>query len=56
MTIWNNLRPFDIIYGGLVKFVVIWYIFPIWVCLDQEKFGNRAVHGCAIEKQFLLLL
>jgi hypothetical protein len=40
MTIWNNLRPFDIIYGRLVKFVVIWYIFPILVCLDQEKSGN----------------
>jgi hypothetical protein len=31
-------------YGSLVLFVVIWYIFPILVCLDQEKSGNRASH------------
>jgi hypothetical protein len=24
----------------LVYFVVIWYIFPVLVCLDQEKAGN----------------
>jgi hypothetical protein len=29
MTIWNILLPFGIIYGLLVKFVIIWYIFPI---------------------------
>jgi hypothetical protein len=27
--------------GGLVEFVVIWYIFHILVCLDQEKSGNH---------------
>jgi hypothetical protein len=27
MDIWSNLRPFDIFYGPLVYFVVIWYIF-----------------------------
>jgi hypothetical protein len=42
MTIWNNLPPFGIFYGRLVLFVVIWYIFPILVCLDQEKSGNHA--------------
>jgi hypothetical protein len=26
MTIWNILRPFGIIYGLLVQFVVIWYV------------------------------
>jgi hypothetical protein len=36
ITIWNILRPFGIIYGRLVKFVVIWYSFPNLVCLDQE--------------------
>jgi hypothetical protein len=40
MTIWNILRPFDIIYGRFVWLVVIWYIFPKMVCLDQEKSGN----------------
>jgi hypothetical protein len=28
-------------YGGLVEFVVIWYIFYILVCLGQEKSGNH---------------
>jgi hypothetical protein len=28
MDIWFILRPFDIFYGHLVYFVVIWYIFP----------------------------
>jgi hypothetical protein len=32
ITIWN-------IYN-VVLFVVIWYIFPVWVCRDQEKSGN----------------
>jgi hypothetical protein len=27
-------------YGRLVKIVVIWYIFPYLVCLEQEKSGN----------------
>jgi hypothetical protein len=40
MTIWNILSPFGIIVGRLVKFVADWYIFPILVCLDQEKSGN----------------
>jgi hypothetical protein len=40
ITIWNILRPFGIIYGRLVQLAVIWYIFPIFVCLDQEKSGN----------------
>jgi hypothetical protein len=41
MIIWNVLWPFDIMCGGLVEFVVIWYIFHILVCLDQEKSGNH---------------
>jgi hypothetical protein len=40
MIIWNILWPFGIMYGSLVQFVVIWYIFPILVCLDQAKSGN----------------
>jgi hypothetical protein len=39
-TIWNNLPPFGIFYGRLVLFVVIWYIFLVLVCLDQEKSCN----------------
>jgi hypothetical protein len=37
MNIWNILWPFGIIFGRLVKFVAISYIFPILVCLAQEK-------------------
>jgi hypothetical protein len=40
MTIWNILHPFGIMYGLWEWFVVIWYIFYILVCLDQEKSGN----------------
>jgi hypothetical protein len=40
MTSRNILRPFGIIYGRLVKFAVILYIFPVLVCLDQENSGN----------------
>jgi hypothetical protein len=40
MTIRNILWPFGIIFGRLVKFVAIGYIFSILVCLDQEKSGN----------------
>jgi hypothetical protein len=42
MTIWNILWPFGLIYGRLVLFVVICYIFPNLVCLDQDKSGNPA--------------
>jgi hypothetical protein len=45
MTIWNILRPFGIIYGHLVLFVVIWYIFLVLVCLDPEKSGNPDPNG-----------
>jgi hypothetical protein len=34
------LRPFDTFYGHLVYFVVIWYIFPRFGILYQEKSGN----------------
>jgi hypothetical protein len=36
-TIWSILRPLEIFYGHLVYFVVLWYIFPRFVILDQEK-------------------
>jgi hypothetical protein len=31
---------FGIVYGRLLLFVVICYIFPVLVCLDQENSGN----------------
>jgi hypothetical protein len=36
----NILRFCGTIYGRLVQFAVIWYIFPVLICLDQEKSGN----------------
>jgi hypothetical protein len=30
----EHLLPFGIIYGRLVQFAVIWYIFPVLECLD----------------------
>jgi hypothetical protein len=33
----NNLRPFGIIYGCLVKCVVIWYIFPHFGIFGPRK-------------------
>jgi hypothetical protein len=43
MVIWFILHPFDILYGHLVNSVVIWYIFPRFYTLYQEKSGNPAV-------------
>jgi hypothetical protein len=40
MTFRNILRPLGLFHFRLVQFVVIWYIFPVLVCLDQEKSGN----------------
>jgi hypothetical protein len=42
MTISFILRPLEIFYGHLVHFVVIWYNFPRFGILDQEKSGNPA--------------
>jgi hypothetical protein len=44
MVIWNILRPFDIFYDHLVIYVVtIWYIFPRFGILCQEKSGSPAL-------------
>jgi hypothetical protein len=40
MTIWNVLWPFDIIYGRLVQFVVIWYIFSFWFVLTMKNLAT----------------
>jgi hypothetical protein len=40
MTILSILRPLQILYGHLEYFVVIWYIYPRFGILDQEKSGN----------------
>jgi hypothetical protein len=40
MSIWFILRSLKIFNGSLVYFVVIWYIFPCFGMLYQEKSGN----------------
>jgi hypothetical protein len=40
MTIWPILRPLEIVYGHLINFMAIWYIFPRFGILDQEKSVN----------------
>jgi hypothetical protein len=45
MTIWSILRPLEIFYSHLVDFVVIWYIFPRFGILDQEKSCNPGRHS-----------
>jgi hypothetical protein len=42
MAICYILWPFGIFYGHLVYFVVIWYNFPRFGMLYQEKSGNHA--------------
>jgi hypothetical protein len=54
MAIWSILRPFGLFYGHLIYFVaiwniyvhmVIWYIFPRFGMLHQEKSGDPDVHS-----------
>jgi hypothetical protein len=55
MDIWSILLPFDIFYGHLVYFVVIWCIFPSGGILYQEKSGNLAtglLDGCKQKSHF----
>jgi hypothetical protein len=40
MAIWFILWLFGIFCGRLVYFVVIWYIFPPFGMLHQDKSGN----------------
>jgi hypothetical protein len=42
MAIGNILWSFGIFYGHLVYFMAIWYIFPRFGILRQEKSGNLA--------------
>jgi hypothetical protein len=46
--IWYNLWSFGIVYVRLVKFVVLWYVFPVLVRLDQEKSGNPALEPATL--------
>jgi hypothetical protein len=44
MIIWNMSWPFGIMYGSLVKFVVIWYIFPFWYVWTKKNLATML--GC----------
>jgi hypothetical protein len=44
MEIWSILQPFGILYGHLLYFVVIWYIFPRFSMLRQEKHWSKVTH------------
>jgi hypothetical protein len=40
MIIWNILRIFGKIYGLLVYFVVIWYIFMLWYVWTKKNLAT----------------
>jgi hypothetical protein len=50
MDTWSILLSFVTFYGHLVQFVVIWYIFPNFGILYQEKSGNP---GCDCSSNIL---
>jgi hypothetical protein len=39
---WCILKPFGLLYGQLVHFVVIWYIFPVLVCCTKKNLPTPA--------------
>jgi hypothetical protein len=47
MTIWNILWPFGIIYGRLVEFVVICYIFPQFGMFGPRKIWQPWLIYCS---------
>jgi hypothetical protein len=51
MTIWSILLLLEIVYSHLVYVVVIWYIFPRFGILHQEKSGNPVVYCSLVEKK-----
>jgi hypothetical protein len=48
MAIWKILWPSGLIFGRLVYLVIICYIFPNLVCLDQDKSGNPGPKLCRL--------
>jgi hypothetical protein len=44
MDIWSILRPIGSFCAQYIYFVVIWYIFPHFSMLYEEKFRNLAQH------------
>jgi hypothetical protein len=50
LVVWNILRSFGVFYGHLENVVVIWYIFPHFGILCQEKSGNPVLNGRSVKK------
>jgi hypothetical protein len=48
MTVWSILLLLEKIYGHLVYFVDIWYIFPRFGILYRETSGNPAPYALAL--------
>jgi hypothetical protein len=40
MAIWCSLWPFGAVYGHLVQFAAIWYIFPFLVCFANKNLAT----------------
>jgi hypothetical protein len=45
-TIWSILWPLEIFYAHLEQFGVLWYIYPRFGILCQEKSGNPVAFAC----------
>jgi hypothetical protein len=43
ITIWTIFGPLEIVYGHLVYFVVIWYIFPVLVFWTKKNLATLHV-------------
>jgi hypothetical protein len=50
----NISWQFGLFYGNLVKFVFIWYIFPVLVCLFQDKSGSHGWWGFSLASSSIL--
>jgi hypothetical protein len=48
MAILSILRPICILYGNLVHFVVIWYIFSRFGMLYRVKYGNTVMYQSVV--------
>jgi hypothetical protein len=38
--IWSILRPFRVVYGHLLYFVLVWYIFPVLVRCTEKYLAS----------------
>jgi hypothetical protein len=52
MDIWSTLWPFDIFYGHLVYFVVIWYISPLLVYCTKRNLATLRIASAQFKTGF----